>query len=228
MTGYPIGTRVTGARHRLKWDTFPEGETVTGEVKDYWTTVSTGTRVALVQSDRGLPRFVDTDTMKKVVAGSWYVGQRVTGVSAYDGRVYTGTIEWESEPVRIGEPVVRVKTSGSYVTLLVRTLTDDTPQPDPPSTRERVLDEAKKLITGDRNKSYGSPVQNFTNTAELWTTQFRHLLKDGVEFEASHVAQAMVLLKMARMVAGAKEDNWIDVAGYAGCGAQCDAAEQSE
>jgi hypothetical protein len=90
--------------------------------------------------------------------------------------------------------------------------------------RAKALREAEKLVTGDRNKSYGSPVQNFQNTADLWNTQFRHMLKDDAEFTAAHVAQAMVLLKMARMIAGKKRDNWIDVIGYAGCGVECDEA----
>ena len=91
--------------------------------------------------------------------------------------------------------------------------------------RARVLEEAARLITGDRNKSYGSPTQNFQNTADLWSVQFGHLLKDGERFTASHVAQAMSLLKLARMIAGAKLDNWTDLAGYAGCGAECDEVE---
>lgn len=88
--------------------------------------------------------------------------------------------------------------------------------------RVKVLEEAIRLTTGDRNRSYGSPTQNFQNTADVWTVQFAHLLRDGVRFTASHVAQAMVGLKLVRMIAGAKRDNWVDIAGYAGCGAECD------
>lgn len=99
-----------------------------------------------------------------------------------------------------------------------RDMTDKAP------LRARVLDEAKALITGDRNKSYGSPVQNFQNTADMWNVQFRHKLKTNAVFTPSDVAQAMVLLKMARMIAGKKQDNWTDVVGYAGCGAECDEA----
>lgn len=89
--------------------------------------------------------------------------------------------------------------------------------------RAQVLEEARQLITGDRNKSYGSPTQNFQNTADLWTVQFQHKLKDGERFTASDIAQAQILLKMARMIAGPKRDHWVDVAGYAGCGAETEA-----
>jgi len=96
------------------------------------------------------------------------------------------------------------------------------------SVRERVIDEAKKLITGDRNRSYGSPTQNFRNTADLWTVQFRHKLKDGESFSSSDVASAMIHLKQARRIAGDKEDNWTDTIGYAACGAECDAEDSDD
>lgn len=89
--------------------------------------------------------------------------------------------------------------------------------------RVQVLNEAAGLINGDRNASYGTPTQNFTNIADLWTIGFRHLLCEGASFTASHVAQAMSYVKLARMIAGSKRDNWVDLAGYAGCGAEIDA-----
>lgn len=74
------------------------------------------------------------------------------------------------------------------------------------------------MIDGDRNVSYGSPTQNFTNIADLWTTRFSHMLKDGESFTAADVADAMILVKVARNIANQKRDNWADIAGYAGCG----------
>lgn len=91
-----------------------------------------------------------------------------------------------------------------------------------PPPRAAVLDEARALITGDRNKSYGSPTENFSNTAKLWNVQFGHKLSEP--FTAADVAQAMIHLKMARMIAGPKRDHYVDVAGYAACGweTECD------
>lgn len=91
--------------------------------------------------------------------------------------------------------------------------------------RADILREAETLITGDRNKSYGSPTQNFQNTADLWNVQFGHMLKDGQAFTATHVAQAMAQLKLARMIASPKRDNWADLVGYAACGYECDVAQ---
>jgi hypothetical protein len=88
--------------------------------------------------------------------------------------------------------------------------------------RESVLTEASQLITGDRNKTYGSPTQNFSDTASLWTTYLRPKLLPGVEIDPGEVAILMILLKVARMSAQPKRDNWVDIAGYAGCGFEAD------
>lgn len=96
-------------------------------------------------------------------------------------------------------------------------------RPEPPKpARSNLLFEAEGLITGDRNASYGSPTENFQNTADLWSIQFKHLLKEGARFTAAHVAQAMMHLKLARMVAQPKRDNYLDLAGYAACGWECE------
>lgn len=84
--------------------------------------------------------------------------------------------------------------------------------------RESVLSEAAGLITGDRNQAYGTPTQNFQDTADVWTVQLSHKLRDGVRIEPGEVAQLMVALKLVRMKAQPKRDNWVDVAGYAACG----------
>lgn len=94
-------------------------------------------------------------------------------------------------------------------------MTDDQKDITP---RAEVLREAEQLITGDRNETYGTPTQNFTNIAELWNVQFAHLLKDDAKFSAYDVALAQIHVKMARMVAQPKRDNFVDIAGYAACG----------
>lgn len=87
--------------------------------------------------------------------------------------------------------------------------------------RVAVLREAERLITGDRNKTYGSPTQNFANTAEIWTVQMRHKLQPGAVFEASDVAALMIGLKLARLQADpGKLDTWTDISGYGACGAE--------
>lgn len=84
--------------------------------------------------------------------------------------------------------------------------------------RGKILREAEGLITGDRNQTYGSPTQNFQNTADMWNVLLRHKFKDGEKITPTDVANLMVALKLARMVAQPKRDNFVDIAGYAACG----------
>lgn len=81
--------------------------------------------------------------------------------------------------------------------------------------REETLDTAKTLVMGDRNKDYSSPKDNFDQTAALWAAY------KGVEFSAHDVAVMMILVKAARLTTSpGKWDNWVDIAGYAACGAE--------
>lgn len=111
-------------------------------------------------------------------------------------------------------------------TSAVRQLRNISPKiPAEVTPRASVLREAESLITGDRNKAYGSPTQNFTNTAEIWTALIRHKLKDGEVLTPAEVASFMIGLKLARTVGEPKRDNWVDMAGYAGCGYEASEGE---
>lgn len=82
--------------------------------------------------------------------------------------------------------------------------------------REECLNEAKRCITGQRQQDYGSPEDNFGRIAKLWSAY------DGrVTFTAVDVAMMLGLLKIARVKGSeAHLDNYIDLAGYAACGAE--------
>ena len=112
---------------------------------------------------------------------------------------------------------------GPHGTLACSTCFSDDLTDAPETTlREEMLLEAAQLITGDRNQTYGSPTQNFTDTARVWSILLRPKLGEGKELEPGDVAMMMVALKLCRMVAAPKRDNWVDVAGYAGCGYEAD------
>lgn len=90
--------------------------------------------------------------------------------------------------------------------------------------RRSVLEEAIGLITGDRNAQYGPPTQDFDRIAEMWTTYFRGagLLKPDAQVRSHDVAVAQILLKVSRLChSPGKRDHWVDIGGYAGCGAEC-------
>lgn len=83
------------------------------------------------------------------------------------------------------------------------------------TVRAITLDTAKSLVLGDRNKDYSDPKPNFDQTAELWSAYM------GLQYSAHDVAVMMILVKVARLSSSPhKLDNWIDVAGYAACGAE--------
>lgn len=87
-------------------------------------------------------------------------------------------------------------------------------------TRPEILDKAKSCVCGDREQDYGSPESNFGKIAEFWATYL------GYPVTAKDVAAMLALLKIARIASGhAKDDNWIDLAGYAACGGEIEAVE---
>lgn len=92
-------------------------------------------------------------------------------------------------------------------------------------TRADILHAAEKCVCGQRETDYGTPEDNFKTIAELWEAYLnKACTRDvNVRVEAKDVAVMMALLKIARIAAGGgKADSWIDLAGYAACGAECE------
>jgi hypothetical protein len=82
-------------------------------------------------------------------------------------------------------------------------------------TRAETLDKAKQIVCGQRKNEYGSLEDNFQTIAKLWSAY------KNVDFSANDVAMMMALLKIARIRTGtATEDSFVDLAGYAACGAE--------
>lgn len=80
--------------------------------------------------------------------------------------------------------------------------------------QESVLQEAERLVNGDRQKDYGSASESFRRIASLWSV-YR-----GVEFTPKDVACMMILMKVSRSVSSDKRDNWVDIIGYADLGSK--------
>ena len=92
-------------------------------------------------------------------------------------------------------------------------------------TRVDILHAAEKCVCGQREQDYSTPEDNFKAIAELWEAYLNKACTRGVNVrvEAKDVAAMMALLKIARIAAGGgKADSWIDLAGYAACGAECE------
>lgn len=93
-------------------------------------------------------------------------------------------------------------------------------------TRADILHAAEKCVCGQREQDYGTPEDNFKAIAELWNVYLDRISvgKYGNTIvDEKDVAAMMALLKIARIAAGGgKADSWIDLAGYAACGAECE------
>lgn len=91
-------------------------------------------------------------------------------------------------------------------------------------TRAEILEQAHVCVCGEREQDYGSPERNFETIAAFWTA---YLSGCGVNIdflEPYDVAAMLALLKIARIASrNAKDDNWIDLAGYAACGGELQA-----
>lgn len=93
--------------------------------------------------------------------------------------------------------------------------------------REQALSVAQSLIAGHRDKDYGSPTDNFGRAAGALTA-LGYRAPDGSEIDPHDIAIIMLAIKLARLAHDPQnQDTWIDVAGYAGCGAEV-AADETE
>lgn len=83
------------------------------------------------------------------------------------------------------------------------------------STRRQILESAIQCVCSDREAQYGSPEDSFNRIAKLWTAY------NDIPYTAHDVAMMMSLLKVARIAEGRfKDDNYVDLAGYAACAAE--------
>ena len=83
-----------------------------------------------------------------------------------------------------------------------------------------VLQEAHKIIYGDREKTYGHPSKNLKTIAIMWNAYM-----DSVgerKLNAQDVAVMMILLKSARLANDpSHRDSVVDICGYAALIERC-------
>lgn len=84
--------------------------------------------------------------------------------------------------------------------------------------RAEILSSAAKIVTG-RDIQHGDVENSFPRIAQMWSAY------KGVEFTPVDVTVMLILLKVARISSGHQNsDNFIDIAGYAACGGELEAA----
>ena len=83
------------------------------------------------------------------------------------------------------------------------------------TSKNDILDKAKTIINGKRQGTYGEAEDSFSIIAQMWTAYL------GKEIKSEDVANMMILMKVARNSSGVyKDDNWIDICGYAALGGE--------
>jgi hypothetical protein len=94
-----------------------------------------------------------------------------------------------------------------------------------------VCRKAGELVSGPRAASHGDKYINHSCIARLWNAYLRNagLIEDRGELDPTDVALMMALLKVARTQSGGahNEDNYVDLAGYAGVSAETAAVDRS-
>lgn len=90
-------------------------------------------------------------------------------------------------------------------------------------TREEILTTAREIICRDRNEQYGEPEDNFSIIAEYWSAYLNGKYRTGTPISSEDVANMMSLFKLGRITTSKnhKIDNYVDLAGYAACAAEC-------
>lgn len=78
--------------------------------------------------------------------------------------------------------------------------------PKPPET---ILEEAQRLVYGNRQADYGHPIEDFTRTGKMWGA-----ILGTADVSPDRVALCMVALKVSRECHRPKRDNIVDGAGY--------------
>lgn len=84
-------------------------------------------------------------------------------------------------------------------------------------TPDIILSSIQKILT-ERRANYGPPGANFKDIADMWNILFQHKLGEGKFFVPGDVAQAMVAVKMCRLIETPNHvDSMRDGTGYFTC-----------
>ena len=116
-------------------------------------------------------------------------------------------------------------TSGSMAAIarrLVNFLREGRPVPETTSAAVQLLEQAREAVI-DRHGKYGPPLEHFSRTVGMVNAAFAGVLKRPLT--PADWALIMLIDKVARHMGTARTaDTPIDLAGYAACLAECEAA----
>lgn len=93
------------------------------------------------------------------------------------------------------------------------------------SIKDRIADEAKRIVSGARRGAYGTPEDNFARIARFWTAYLQNTGRD-VTITPADVSPLMRLMKEARLCETPDHlDSHVDLIGYALTGAEVNKVE---
>lgn len=85
-----------------------------------------------------------------------------------------------------------------------------------------MIDEAKEIVSGQRQEDYGSIDESFKRIEALWSAYL------GNNIDKYDVPKMMMLLKISRAKNGNHRDSFVDIVGYVECIDQLLAIDETE
>lgn len=80
---------------------------------------------------------------------------------------------------------------------------------------QNILDEAKQIIYGDREKIYGHPAKNLETIAGFWQQYIKAKFKTHLQLTPADVCAMMRFVKESRLINTPNHrDSLVDIAGY--------------
>jgi len=86
---------------------------------------------------------------------------------------------------------------------------------------ESILQEAQRLVHGDRGASYGHPGDDYRATTDMWRAMILRRYGVDVPLTADFGCLMMVAVKLSREAGKPQRDNRVDAAGYLECADMC-------
>jgi hypothetical protein len=83
-----------------------------------------------------------------------------------------------------------------------------------------ILQTAIDVTSGDRRRDYDRATPNHQRIADAWNWYLGARRDPTAPITAADAAHMMILLKLARACFTPTRDTYVDIAGYARCGAQ--------
>ena len=84
-----------------------------------------------------------------------------------------------------------------------------------PLKSESEIEEARRLVCGDRNEAYGTPADDYGRTAKMVSGLLKDILKRDIT--PKEMIMVMICVKLSREMHKPKRDNRVDAHGYLLC-----------